>query len=95
MTTASAAWPVPAELTIPTAAALREQLLDALAQGVEALDLSAVHEIDSAGAQLLLAARREAEGRGRPLALLNAGDSLNEVADRLGLREALFGDDGR
>lgn len=93
MTTASAAWPVPAELTIPAAAALREQLLDALAQGVESLDLSAVREIDSAGAQLLLATRREAEGRGRPLALRNPGDAVNEVADRLGLREALFGDD--
>ena len=49
------------ELGIFTAAALREQLLDALSSGKEVeVDLSQVTEIDSAGVQLLVAAQREA-----------------------------------
>lgn len=55
------------ELTIFTAAELRQQILDAFdaeAEGVE-VDLSKVSEIDSAGIQLLLAAQREAAIRSK------------------------------
>lgn len=93
MTSDASVWPAPAELTIPAAAALRDQLLDALAQGVEVLDLSAVREMDCAGAQLLIAARREAQGRGLPLTLHQPSEAVDEVLDRLGLRDLLFGDE--
>jgi anti-sigma B factor antagonist len=52
------------ELNIFTAAELRLQLLEAIATGTELeVDLSQVGEIDSAGLQLMLAAKREAAGR--------------------------------
>jgi len=52
------------ELTIFTAAELRLQLLEALATNTELeVDLAHVSEIDSAGLQLMLAAKREAAGR--------------------------------
>jgi anti-sigma B factor antagonist len=52
------------ELNIFTAAELRLQLLEALATGTEIeVDLAQVSEIDSAGLQLMLAAKREAAGR--------------------------------
>lgn len=52
------------ELTIFTAAELRRQLLEALATGRELeVDLAAVSEIDSAGLQLMVAAKREAAAR--------------------------------
>ena len=62
------------ELNIFTAAELRLQLLEALASGSELeVDLAQVSEIDSAGLQLMLAAKREAAGRN--LALHFAGHS--------------------
>lgn len=49
------------ELTVFTAAAVREQLLAALGSAAEIeVDLAQVSEIDSAGVQLLLAAKQEA-----------------------------------
>ncbi|MDO9596360.1 MAG: STAS domain-containing protein [Azoarcus sp.] len=56
------------ELTIFTAAELRQQLLEALGAGLDVeVDLSRVGEIDSAGLQLMLAAKQEAAGRKRAL----------------------------
>lgn len=62
------------ELTIYGAAATRQLLADALAQAMAdgatlVLDLADVCEIDSAGLQLLMAARRDADARGISLAL--------------------------
>jgi anti-anti-sigma factor len=52
------------ELNIFTAAELRLQLLEAIATSTELdVDLAHVSEIDSAGLQLMLAAKREASGR--------------------------------
>lgn len=56
------------ELTIFTTAALRQQLLDAFDTGSELeVDLSAVSEMDSAGMQLMVAAKQEATVRNQPL----------------------------
>lgn len=56
------------ELSIFTAAGLREQMLEALAAGTEVeVDLSGVSEIDSAGLQLMVAAKREAAVRAQNL----------------------------
>ena len=56
------------ELSIFSAASWRQQLLDALEQEGEIdVDLSGVSEIDSAGVQLMIAAKREAAARSRTL----------------------------
>ena len=56
------------EMSIFTALTVRQQLLDALEQpGDVEVDLSAVSEMDSAGIQLLIAAKREAALRERTL----------------------------
>ncbi len=58
------------EMSIFTALTVRQQLLDALEQPGAAtieVDLSSVSEMDSAGIQLLIAAKREAALRARTL----------------------------
>jgi anti-sigma B factor antagonist len=56
------------ELSIFTAAALKQRLLDAIGAGAEVeVDLSQVSEMDSAGIQLMVAAKREAVARKQPL----------------------------
>lgn len=56
------------EFTILAAAELRERLLAALAAADEIeVDLSRVSEIDSAGVQLMVAAKREAAAREKVL----------------------------
>jgi len=56
------------ELTICTTAALRQQLLDAFDTGSKLeVDLSAVSEMDSAGMQLMVAAKLAAAVRNQPL----------------------------
>ena len=56
------------EFSIFSAAALRQQLLDALDTGEEVeVDLSAVSEMDSAGMQLMVAAKKEASVRNKAL----------------------------
>lgn len=74
------------ELTIRTAAAEHERLVDALAtsDGVE-IDLSQVAEIDGAGVQLLLAARGAAAGRDVALRFSGHGPAVLDVAALCGL----------
>ena len=56
------------EMSIFTALAVRQQLLDALEQpGDVEVDLASVSEMDSAGVQLLIAAKREAALHARTL----------------------------
>ena len=70
------------ELTIYTAAELRQQLLDALATGQEVdVDLSQVSEIDSAGMQLMVAAKREAAGRNQLLHFTNHSQAVFDVLE--------------
>jgi len=65
---------------IYSAAELRQRLLDALdaAEAVE-VDLFRVYEIDSAGVQLMLAARREAVARGKALRFANFSPVVRET----------------
>jgi anti-anti-sigma factor len=77
------------ELTIHQAAVLKDRLLAALADGVRCLDLGRVCECDSAGVQLLLAARAGAQARGRPLALAPVSEPVREVLHRYGLAHLL------
>lgn len=71
------------ELSIFTAAGLRQQLLDALDGGSEMeVDLSGVSEMDSAGIQLMVAAKREASARNLPLRFTGHSPA---VIDILGL----------
>jgi len=69
------------ELTIYRAAELKATLLAALAGGNGAIeiDLGGVTEIDSAGVQLLLAARRSAQAAQRAFALVGESDAVADV----------------
>ncbi|UUX94540.1 lipid asymmetry maintenance protein MlaB [Aquabacterium sp. J223] len=83
---------VDGEMTIYRAAELKPQLMAALDQApAVALDLRGVAEIDTAGVQLLLLARRTAVERQRALHLVNPSTA---VMDALRLLDLLphFGD---
>ena len=75
-----------AELTIYRADEIKQQLL-ALLQGSAALeiDLSQVAEIDTAGLQLLMLARREALARGRALRFVRPSAAVDEALALLAL----------
>jgi anti-sigma B factor antagonist len=77
------------DLTIHHAAELKNRLLAALAAGTRCLDLRDVDECDSAGVQLLLAARRSAQASGRPLTLAPVSEPMREVLQRYGLLHVL------
>lgn len=83
---AAACLAVEGEMTIYRAAELKPALLEAVrAQDAPALDLSAVTEFDSAGLQLLLMARREAQRLGKPLHVAGASPAVRDVCALLGL----------
>jgi anti-sigma B factor antagonist len=70
------------ELTIFTAAELRLQLLEALATNTELeVDLAPVSEIDSAGLQLMLAAKREASSRKLTLHFIGHSPAVCEALE--------------
>lgn len=74
------------ELTIYSAAELRAALLDALAASPNLeLDLADVCEADSAGVQLLIAARRHAAANGGALQLTRHSAVLLDALTLLGL----------
>ncbi len=79
------------DLTVFAVAALKDRLLAALHDDANlTLDGSAVSEIDGAGIQLLLAARKEAQQRGGSLTLLSPSDQMLEALTLIDLR-AEFG----
>jgi anti-sigma B factor antagonist len=83
---AAACLAVEGEMTIYRAAELKPALLEAVhAHEAPALDLSAVTEFDSAGLQLLLVARREAERLGKRLAVNAASPAVRDVFALLGI----------
>jgi anti-anti-sigma factor len=77
------------ELTIFRAAELKPLLLDdpALAE----VDLSQVTEIDTAGIQLLMMAKKQAQARGHDVHLVGHSPPVIDVFERLNLA-AFFGD---
>ena len=74
------------ELTIYRAADVALELVSALERYHDLdIDLSEVSDLDSAGVQLLLQARREASVRGRKLRLSSHSAAVQEVFERLNL----------
>lgn len=80
------------ELCIFHAAELKPHLLEALEAGAECdIDLAQVTEVDTAGLQLLLGAKREAERRGCRLGFVNHSEPVLEALDLVNLARD-FGD---
>lgn len=79
-------------MTIYQALAQKQQLIDALSQfpGLE-LDLSQVGEIDTAGLQLLILAKREASRLGKALQIVAHSPAVRETMDFCNLASQ-FGD---
>ncbi len=70
------------ELTIATAAAVRTDLLEALDHADEVeVDLAQVAEIDSAGIQIMVAAKREAKARSKTLRFVGHVPAVLEALD--------------
>lgn len=70
------------ELSIFTAAILRQQLLDALDRDMDVeVDLSAVSEMDSAGMQLMVAAKREAGVRNKSLRFTGHSPAVFDILE--------------
>jgi anti-anti-sigma factor len=80
------------EMSIYRAAEFKAVLLDALAQSNELeIDLSAVSEIDSAGVQLLVLAKKTAQAQGGQLKLVRHSHAVLEVFELFDLA-SYFGD---
>ena len=82
------------ELTIFTAATLKQTLLDAIAQGGPDeidIDLSDVSEIDSAGLQLMVMTKREAAAAGKNVRFVRHSDAVLDLIDLCDL-SGFFGD---
>ncbi len=82
---------VSGEMTIYTAAELKAELLPWLDKPQLEMDLSEVSEMDSAGLQLLILAKREAQQAGHSLQLSGHSRAVLEVFDLCNMA-AYFGD---
>ncbi|MES2152213.1 MAG: STAS domain-containing protein [Pseudomonadota bacterium] len=78
-------------LTIYRAVELKQQILTAQAQGALEIDLSGVTEIDAAGVQLLMLAKRFASSQQQELRLVAPGPAVLELFELLSLA-TYFGD---
>jgi anti-sigma B factor antagonist len=68
------------ELSIFKVADLQQRLLDAISDGMEVeVDLSRVSEVDSAGIQLLVAAKREAAMRSKLLSFTGCNPAVFDI----------------
>lgn len=80
------------EMTIYHAAQMKQSILDLLNSSAPAeVNLSRVTELDGAGLQLLILAKREAAARGHPLEFSGHSPVVLEVLDLTNLA-GLFGD---
>jgi anti-sigma B factor antagonist len=81
------------ELTVYTATALYAEVLAALDKSarIEEMDLSAVTEIDTAGLQILLLARRSAQAAHRQLQVANPSPAVSGVLELLQLQDFVQG----
>ncbi|TAN51238.1 MAG: anti-sigma factor antagonist [Methylococcaceae bacterium] len=83
---------VKGDMTIYTAEALKTHLLNALCvSNTLEIDLSAVEEMDSAGMQLLVVVKREAQRLGKKLSLVQHSPATMRVLDLFNM-SAYFGD---
>jgi anti-sigma B factor antagonist len=75
------------EMTVYTAAALQTEVLAGITErtATKLLDLSEVSEMDTAGLQILLLARRHALALGRELQIVAASSAVSEVLQLLQL----------
>lgn len=77
-------------LNIYCANEAKEQLLQALAKGQDVeVDLSDLEELDTAGVQLMLMFKQEAQRCNKGCAFINHGPAVREVIDLLNLASAL------
>lgn len=80
------------DMTIYTAADMKNELMTHMAQPCEReIDLSEVSEMDSAGLQILILAKREAEKHGTSLRLTGHSRAVLDVLDMCNLAP-YFGD---
>lgn len=82
------------ELTIFTAAALKQMLVDGINQAQTNeldVDLSEVTEIDTAGLQLMVMAKKEASAKGKNLRFINHSPPVLDLIDLCDL-SGFFGD---
>lgn len=86
---------VAGDLTIYEAPAIRDLVLQAL-QGASAvvIDLDGVTDVDSAGLQVLISARKSASLLGTPLTLRCQSDPVVALMDLCKLRSVLLTPDG-
>jgi len=87
--TAAASFAVPQKLTQAEAMAVLERLRQALAGGLDTVDLSGLSEFDSAAIAVLLAARRASTQPGLPR-FINIPDKLSRLASLYGVDALLF-----
>lgn len=79
-------------MTIYTASEIKTRLLDGIAgAAILELDLSHVGEMDTAGFQLLVMAKRESQRRDRTLRIIAHSPAVREVIDFYNM-DAFFGD---
>jgi anti-anti-sigma factor len=79
-------------MTIYGAAECRDSLRQCLLAGAELeIDLSGVTEVDSAGVQLLIQAKREGARLGKPVRLVSHSPAIQEIIDLYRLASE-FGD---
>lgn len=84
--------PIEGDLTIYTAATLKEEIVNLLEQSADiSIDLSHVSEMDTAGLQLLILAKKEATVRGGQLQLLAHSPAVLAVLDMCNMAN-YFGD---
>ncbi len=92
--TGTPALAVRGEFTIFTAAALKQTILDTIAGEPSSdidIDLSEVTEIDSAGLQLMVMAKREAQAAGKNIRFVRHSDPVLDLIDLCDL-SGFFGD---
>lgn len=91
-TSGTCQWRPEGEMTIYTAAEYKTRLVAALEQCQELeIDLSQVNEIDTAGLQLLILAKRECTARNCSLHLVGHSPAVMDVLDLCNMT-AFFGD---
>lgn len=92
--TVATALSIAGEFTIFTAANLKQDILEAIGRSETPeidIDLSDVSEIDSAGLQLMVMAKREAMARGKNVRFIRHSDPVLDLIDLCDL-SGFFGD---
>lgn len=83
---------VEGDLSIYNAAEIKQHLIDGVrSSNLLELDLSHVKEMDTAGLQLLVLAKRESQKLGHEMRIVSHSPAVREVIEFLGL-VAFFGD---